>query len=198
MWNPSGNLTWVQDDMAADGYTEIMSIDYSSVCIDQQKRWHHKPSCKFVVADARNMPQFSDGAFASIIDKGTLDSMLCSATSFPDVPDTLTEVHRLLQPGGRFVVVTYGNPYDRLKHLRKEEHPWMVETFTVEKVPLHQAQGRSDGEGISTLEIRGPFLQEPILQSLEMLDDVVFVYVCTKEIESDTSTRTQLHRAVTK
>jgi EEF1A lysine methyltransferase 4 len=184
--------------MAADGYKDIVSIDISTICIRQQNRWPHEKSCTFMVADARHMPQFPDGSFVSIIDKGTLDSILCSATSFPDVADTLSEVCRLLQPGGRFLVITYGNPSERLKHLRKDEFDWNVETFTVEKVALHKAQARADGPGSSSLEIKGPYSHEPVLQSLELIDEVVFVYICTKERLSNGSSGTHLQQTVSR
>lgn len=121
----------MQDDMAADDFQDIISIDYSPVCIEQLKHWKHKPGCRFEVADVRSMPQFQDASFQAIIDKGTLDSLLCGPSSFTEAHDALSEVHRVLKAGGNFLVITYGMPKERLKHLR--EHEWEVQTFTIQK-----------------------------------------------------------------
>ena len=121
----------VQDDMAADGYQDIMSIDYSPVCVKQLGQWNHRPACKFAVADVRSMPQFPDTSFQSVIDKGTLDSLLCGPSSFTEAHDALAEVDRVLRPGGSFLVVTYGMPKERLRHL--QEHDWEIQTYTIEK-----------------------------------------------------------------
>lgn len=121
----------MQDDMAADGYQEVVSIDYSPVCIRQLEQWKHKPACKFAVADVRSMPQFKDASFQSVIDKGTLDSLLCGPSSFTEAHDALAELYRVLRPGGSLFVVTYGMPKDRLKHLQQQI--WDVQTFTIQK-----------------------------------------------------------------
>jgi EEF1A lysine methyltransferase 4 len=82
----------LQDEMASDGYQDIVSIDYSPVCIRQQEQWKHKACCKFAVVDVRQMPQFGDASFHSVIDKGTLDSLLCGPSSFTEAYDALAEV----------------------------------------------------------------------------------------------------------
>ena len=120
--------------MAADGYQDILSIDYSPVCIRQLDQWKHRPACKFAVADIRSMPQFPDASFQSVIDKGTLDSLLCGPSSFTEAQDALAEVHRVLQPAGAYLVFTYGMPRERIKHL--QQHNWEIQTYTIEKLSL--------------------------------------------------------------
>ncbi|XP_040371680.1 eEF1A lysine and N-terminal methyltransferase-like [Rosa chinensis] len=57
----SGNAV-MSEDMAKDGYEDIMNIDISSVAI---------PQLKYKQMDARDMSFFPDESFDGIIDKGT-------------------------------------------------------------------------------------------------------------------------------
>jgi hypothetical protein len=77
-------ISGMQDDMAADGWTNIVNIDCSDVCIKNQQRVSpHQPVCTYIVADCRNMHQFADGLFGSVIDKGTLVWRCCHCHLLP-------------------------------------------------------------------------------------------------------------------
>lgn len=58
--------------------------------------------------DATEMKEFQDNEFNYIIEKGTLDSILCAEFSIPIVEKILKEVYRLLTNKGIFVCVSYG------------------------------------------------------------------------------------------
>ena len=66
--------------------------------------------------DCRSL-DFETSSFDLVIDKGTMDSMLCSGHSYMDVARMLTQVHRVLKPGGIYFLVTLGEPKERLVHL---------------------------------------------------------------------------------
>jgi hypothetical protein len=42
----------------------------------------------------RSMPQFADASFAAVLDKGTLDALLCGGTAAADAAAALREAHR--------------------------------------------------------------------------------------------------------
>ena len=60
---------------------------------------------------------FPDTSFGGVIDKGTLDSLLCGENSTENIRRYCTEVTRVLKPGGAFIVVSYGSPENRLSYL---------------------------------------------------------------------------------
>ncbi|KIZ01930.1 hypothetical protein MNEG_6033 [Monoraphidium neglectum] len=66
------------------------------------------------------MPQFADDAFGTVVDKGTLDAVLCSGTGLGDVRCYVSETHRVLSPGGVFLLISLGQPETRLSVLRAQ------------------------------------------------------------------------------
>ena len=52
--------------------------------------------------------KFKNGEFDIVLDKGTLDSVLCGDNSAPNVDKMLNEVYRVLSPNGIYICVTYG------------------------------------------------------------------------------------------
>jgi hypothetical protein len=96
--------------MADDGYNRITSIDYSPVAVQRLQQLYpgYDGQLAYAVADARSMPQYGDAVFAGVLDKGTLDALLCGDTEATDVAALLGEVWRLLQPGAAYVMITSG------------------------------------------------------------------------------------------
>lgn len=54
----------------------------------------------FRVADCRNMAMFQDGSFGAVLDKGTMDAMLCADDDTGNASKMLAEAYRVLQNGG--------------------------------------------------------------------------------------------------
>lgn len=92
-------------------------MDISDVVIEQMRQMHTHPGQAWEVADCRSMPQYADASFASVLDKGTLDAVLCSGHSVADTALYLDEVHRLLSPGGTFLLISLAQPGARLAAL---------------------------------------------------------------------------------
>lgn len=86
----------LQEDMVRQGgYKGVVNVDSSSVAIDLLMEMHKSlPQLVYKVADCRNMPEFLDGLFDVILDKGTLDAMLCSEDASSSVNMMMTECHR--------------------------------------------------------------------------------------------------------
>ena len=74
-----------------------------------------------------------EGSYGAIIDKALFDSLLCSQTGPITVAQYVQEVERLLSDTGVFVLVSYGNPEQRLQYLEQYDidepfyTPWMIE-----------------------------------------------------------------------
>lgn len=107
--------------------TPVVNTDISPVVIQQMREeaatWPPGPArsnCSWEMADCRAMPQFEDDAFGMVLDKGTLDAVLCSGTGLGDARCYVSETHRLLAPGGVFLLISLGQPETRLAALRAQ------------------------------------------------------------------------------
>ena len=59
---------------------------------------------QYDVGDCRSMPQYEDAAFAAVIDKGTLDAIMCGEHAEADAVAMVLECHRYAQPTGLLVL----------------------------------------------------------------------------------------------
>jgi hypothetical protein len=63
--------------------------------------------------DCLDMTDLKSNDFNSIIDKGTLDSILCSDNSIPNAEKMMSEIYRLLVVGGHYICISYGDEEHR-------------------------------------------------------------------------------------
>ena len=63
---------------------------------------------------------FDSESFDAVIDKSTLDTFLCSEEMFEKIPQYLQGVHRVLKPGGSFLVISF-NPPEAVGNLNPSE-----------------------------------------------------------------------------
>jgi hypothetical protein len=105
----------------------VINTDISPVVVGQMRddmaSWPDafaRANCSWQVADCRCMPQYGDQCFSAVLDKGTLDAVLCCGTGLGDARSYISEAHRLLAPGGSFVLISLGAPEARLAVLRAQ------------------------------------------------------------------------------
>ncbi|GKB68787.1 methyltransferase-like protein 13 [Tanacetum coccineum] len=176
-------LTWLgfgitSEGMSKDGYTDIVNIDISSVVIEaMQKKYSDSPHLKYMEMDVRDMKAFEAGSFDAVIDKGTLDSLLCGHNSKLNAAKMLDEIDRVLKKDGVYILITYGIPAYRLRLLR-ESHSWDIKLHVIDKL-LKGEDSKSD-----TWELTHPV---PLNSDGSLKDgsplenmDVHYIYVCTK------------------
>jgi hypothetical protein len=97
--------------MALDGFSRIHSVDASAVAVSRLSAGLYpgtETACSYELADARAMPQHADASFAGVLDKGTLDALLCGDAADADGAALLSETWRLLQAGAAYVMITSG------------------------------------------------------------------------------------------
>ncbi|CDJ56055.1 hypothetical protein, conserved [Eimeria maxima] len=118
-----------------DGYRSIVNIDFSPYCINlMQQRYADKPGMTY------------KQAFDFVIDKGTLDCILCGEKSFENAHKALTHISQVLKPGGVYMMISYGLPVFRLNHLQKKELGWTVDVQTLEKPSLNPPAAEVEGK----------------------------------------------------
>jgi len=120
------------------GFHNLLSVDYSEVVINKMKRLYRDTDRElantFHVADVRDMRSLTPTASVDIIlDKGTLDAILCGVDSNKHAASMLAECHRILKPGGSFLLLTYGQPTSRLPYLERKSFTWTVTYRTLGK-----------------------------------------------------------------
>ncbi|CAI9102933.1 OLC1v1001328C3 [Oldenlandia corymbosa var. corymbosa] len=124
----------MSEDMVKDGYEDIMNIDISSVAIDiMRRKYEQVPQLKYMQMDVKDMSFFPDESFHSVIDKGTLDSLMCGTNAPINAAQMLGEVNRLLKPGGIYMLITYGDPTVRLPYLSRSVYNWKIELYVIRK-----------------------------------------------------------------
>ena len=122
----------LSEEMLEDGFLNSVNIDISQVVIKaMQEKYRDKSSMRFMHMDAKKL-EFEEQTFDAIIDKGTLDSVLCGENSTAFTQKVISEANRVLAPGGVYIVVTYGQPPHRYPYLDKPEFNWEI---TVHQVP---------------------------------------------------------------
>ncbi|TYJ22936.1 hypothetical protein E1A91_A08G157700v1 [Gossypium mustelinum] len=131
----------MSEDMVKDGYEDIMNIDISSVAIEMMRRkYEFVPQLKYMQMDVRDMSFFPDESFDSVMDKGTLDSLMCGTDAPITASRMLGEVSRLLKPGGTYMLITYGDPSARMPHLNLPTYGWNIFLYNLQTnavLPLH-------------------------------------------------------------
>ena len=70
---------------------------------------------------------FPSSHFDVVLDKGTLDAILCGAESNRHASAMLSECMRVLKQDGRLMIITYGQPSSRMSYLEQSRYEWDVQ-----------------------------------------------------------------------
>ncbi|XP_027115814.2 uncharacterized protein [Coffea arabica] len=135
--------------------------------------------CLDMKMDVRDMNAFEAGSFDAVVDKGTLDSILCGNNSQENAAKMLQEVGRVLKDRGIYLLITYGAPNYRL-HLLRNSCSWTIKLHVIAGKLLSEETSQCrewdltfpvplDDDGISTEAVLG---KNP---------DVHYIYVCIKD-----------------
>ncbi|XP_037381097.1 endothelin-converting enzyme 2 isoform X1 [Talpa occidentalis] len=120
------------------GFPDVTSVDYSSVVVAAMRaRYAHVPKLRWETMDVRALG-FPSGSFDVVLEKGTLDALLAgeqdpwtvSAEGVHTVDQVLSEVSRVLVPGGRFISLTSAAPHFRTRHYAQACYGWSLKHAT--------------------------------------------------------------------
>lgn len=134
----------LSEEMFDEGYQKITNIDTSKVVVEQmsEKYRDRGQDFKYVQMDMRQM-DFENGAFDVVIDKATIDSLLCGESSTKNAEMALKEIHRVLSNDGVFILISYGQPEHRNMFLKRAEYTWEVTCETVDKPKISTSVAQS-------------------------------------------------------
>ncbi|KAH7513570.1 uncharacterized protein LOC107433368 [Ziziphus jujuba] len=168
--------------LADDGYEDVVSIDISSVVVEvMQRRYSDRPCLKYLQMDVRDMSGFQTSSFDAVVDKGTLDSLLCGNNSRQNATKMLEEVWRVLEYEGVYILITYGAPLYRLRLLR-DSCSWTIKLHVIEKLATEGASQNPLWEITNAVPLN--YDGTSVEAALGNNPDVHYIYVCIKEDDS--------------
>ena len=122
----------LSEEMYNDGFHNIINIDISPVVINQMKKRSNInfPNMKWYVMNVLNM-EFDPNTFDAVIDKSTLDTILCGEMSFYNTAVMINEIQRVLKTNGKYICVSYGTPETRIKHFNREHLSFEINCYMI-------------------------------------------------------------------
>ena len=121
------------EKMYDEGYTHNYNIDICQNVIEFMKtRNKDRKGLHFDVMDASDMA-YKDETFDLVIDKSTIDAILCGDHGFMLVAKMLKEISRVLKTGGYYIIISYGNPETRMVHLERDHLAFEIQIYTIKR-----------------------------------------------------------------
>ena len=105
----------LSNQMYLSNYKNITNVDISEIVIQKMKKQY--PEMEWKEMDATKM-SFENNSFDCVIDKGTLDAIMCGNDPIPPA-NLIKEMHRVTKQGGYFCIITHGEPETRLNYFEK-------------------------------------------------------------------------------
>ena len=124
------------EDLYLEEIKDVVNIDFSENCIklmeDKYKsEVYEEIQLKFKKMDINDLSEFGDNEFDVIFDKAVLDSVLCGENALPIVANILKGLHRVLKPGGVYIIVSNGNEENRKSLF--DENLWEYQMQLIDK-----------------------------------------------------------------
>ncbi|OHS93806.1 Menaquinone biosynthesis methyltransferase [Tritrichomonas foetus] len=129
-----------------EGMTEVMNIDISDKAIEMIKakvqddlnkeKYELKCKIKWRVNDLYQMDKWCRSKYDFIIDKGTIDSFLCSNIASKNLTDLFLSISTALRPNGYFIIVSNGAEEVRTMFFDHPNYKW--ELVEIIKIPKPQ------------------------------------------------------------
>ena len=159
------------EKMYEEGFTHNYNIDICQNVIDFMKaRNKDKKGLHFDVMDVCEMA-YKDETFDLIVDKSTIDALLCGDHSFMIVAKMLKEISRVLKTGGYYLIISYGQPENRMIHLERDHLAFEIQIYTIKR------QEEDEQEKIHYV-----YICKKLPEAIENLNNVDLVY---KELEQE-------------
>ena len=128
------------EKMYDDGFKNNFNIDICQNVINYMKeRNKDKEGLIYKEMDVRDMKDFQNETFDLVIDKSTIDALLCGNQAFINVALMTKEISRILKTGGIYFVISYGRPEYRLFHLQRKHL-----AYDIQVIEINQNEGNNE------------------------------------------------------
>ena len=159
------------EKMFDEGYNHNYNIDICQNVIDFMKsRNKDRKGLHFDVMDVCDMA-YKDETFDLVIDKSTIDALLCGDHSFMIVAKMLKEISRVLKTGGYYIIISYGKPENRMIHLERYHLAFEVQIYTIKRAEEDEQE-----------KIHYVYICKKLTEANENLNNFDLVY---KELEQE-------------
>ena len=140
---------------------------------------------KYEVGDVTDMKGKADGSFDVVLDKSTMDALLCGDNSFLMTAKMLHEVQRVLKPGGYYFMVSYGEPESRIFHLEREFLSFDISYYKKTNYVKEPACDSSEGSSGSEEKVKVNHIY--VCQKLPDANEVADKYYkfCIEQLKED-------------
>ena len=123
----------LSENMYDDGYHNIYNIDISQTVINlMTERSKNRPGMIYEVMDVCDL-KYENNIFDLIIDKSTMDTLLCGDDYCINIAKMIKEIQRVLKVGGYYMIISYEEPDYRMMHLTRKFLKFNVEVIKIEQ-----------------------------------------------------------------
>ena len=123
----------LSENMYDDGYNNIYNIDISNTVINiMTERSKNRPGMIYEVMDVCDI-KYDNNLFDLVIDKSTMDALLCGDDYCITIAKMLKEIQRVLKVDGYYMIISYEEPDYRMMHLKRKFLKFNVEIKKIEQ-----------------------------------------------------------------
>ncbi|KAH0785345.1 methyltransferase-like protein 13 [Histomonas meleagridis] len=119
------------------GIYPVISTDISHTCVQKMQKEFNGCYLPMDVCDL----QFKDNLFPCVIDKGTLDAILCTHDFELPMSKMMLEISRVLAPNGVFIEITFGKTAEKLNIL---DSPDLLNWTLEKKIDIVSGKGTAN------------------------------------------------------
>jgi len=126
----------------------VTSIDLSPIVVEQmKKKYAGKIGLNFETMDVRKM-DFPNDKFDLLLDKGTLDTLLCGDDADVNAAKAMAEYARVLRVGSACVIISHSPPDNRLPYFKTSTDSFQIlPSITLAKPRLDESLEVKEREG---------------------------------------------------
>ena len=141
-----------------------------------QERNKNKKGLHYEQKDVLNL-EYKKEIFDLIIDKATMDTVLCTDNALLNITKMTKEISRALKTGGVYLILSYGGPHERLIHLKRDHLAFDIKICKIIKT-------EKNGKINYDLSIQEED-DEEINENVKEEKRVHYAYVCRKLPEAN-------------